>query len=306
MHLGNAWAALLGWLAVRARGGAMVLRVEDLDPDRCKPEYTDLLLTDLAWLGLDWDEGPDKGGPCGPYAQSQRSAIYQQALEQLSAQGLLYPCYCTRKELRQAASAPHTGESNLYPGFCRDLTAAEQRQRETERSPALRLRCPGGEVTALDLLHGQVCVDPALTAGDFALRRADGIFAYQLAVVVDDGEMAIDLVVRGDDLLESTPAQAALFNLLGYPVPDFLHVPLLVDESGVRLSKRHGSLELAALRESGARPEVIVGYLAWWAGLRETPAPVRPAELVAGFDPTRLPTREIAVPDDIAERLLGE
>ncbi|EGJ49546.1 tRNA glutamyl-Q(34) synthetase GluQRS [Desulfocurvibacter africanus] len=307
MHLGNAWAALLGWLAVRSQGGRMVLRIEDLDPERSRPEYMAGLLEDLAWLGLDWDEGPDKGGPYEPYVQSQRLALYDEALSRLAERGLVYPCYCTRKELRTAASAPHAGEeAPLYGGACRLLGAEERRKKERAgRSPAMRLRCPAESVSFTDLLHGRITVDPALTAGDFALRRSDGVHAYQLAVVVDDGAMDINLVVRGADLLSSTPAQVALFKLLGYAPPDFLHVPLLVDSMGVRLSKRHGSLEIRRLRMNGARPEAVLGYLAWKAGLMPELRSIKTYELLEPFNPARIPSRPLKVEDDAEYMILG-
>lgn len=307
MHLGNAWAALLGWLAVRAGGGAMVLRVEDLDPDRSRPEYAQGLMDDLAWLGLNWDEGPDKGGPFAPYVQSLRLDRYDQALRRLAGRGLVYPCYCTRKELRAAASAPHAGEGGpIYGGACRLLEEDERKAREAAgRAPAMRLRCPAGAVSFTDLLHGRITVDPSLVSGDFALRRSDGVHAYQLAVVVDDAAMGINLVVRGDDLLPSTPAQVALFKLIGHTPPDFLHVPLLVDRQGVRLSKRHGSLELARLREAGARPEAVVGYLAWKAGLLPELRPSAAGDLLSGFDPVSLPRKPVVVEDGLEQRLLA-
>ena len=285
----------------------MVLRIEDLDPQRSKPEYAEELLRDLAWLGLDWDEGPDKGGPHGPYVQSKRLERYDAALARLSEQGLLYPCYCTRKELRQAAQAPHAEDAApVYLGTCRDLSTVRRQERDTSgRKAALRLRCPPEPVRFTDLLHGEFCVDPAAESGDFALQRGDGVHAYQLAVVVDDAEMGINLVVRGDDLLDSTPAQAALFTLLGHPAPTFLHFPLLVDETGTRLSKRHGSLELAAIRERGVRPQAVVGWLAARAGLLPEPVPVAPPELCAAFDPIMLPRQTVTVSGDITQALLS-
>jgi len=307
MHLGNAWAALLGWLAVRSHGGAMVLRIEDLDPERSRPEYSARLLEDLAWLGLDWDEGPDRSGPHGPYVQSQRLALYDKALYDLSQRGLTYPCWCTRKELHALASAPHAADHGpVYHGACRLLDEAQRRERERSgRKPALRLRCPSQAVSFTDLLHGRLCADPSLSAGDFALRRSDGVHAYQLAVVVDDAAMGINLVVRGDDLLPSTPAQVALFRLLGAEPPRFLHVPLLVDAAGVRLSKRHGSLELARLREVGVRPQAVVGYLAWKAKLLPKPAAIRAPELLARFHLAGLPRGPVLVEDHLERELAG-
>lgn len=308
MHLGNAWAALLSWLAVRSHNGRMVLRIEDLDPERSRPGYAAGLLEDLAWLGLDWDEGPDKGGPYSPYTQSQRLALYDETLRDLAERGLVYPCYCTRKELRTAASAPHADEeAPIYGGTCRLLSAEERRQKEhAGRSPAMRLRCPAGVVSFTDLLRGRITVDPALAMGDFALRRSDGVHAYQLAVVVDDGAMGINLVVRGDDLLPSTPAQVALFQLLGYTPPDFLHVPLLVDRSGIRLSKRHGSLEIRRLRAKGARPEAVLGYLGWKAGLVSELRPAMARELLDSFNLAGIPITPVEVEDNVEHMILAQ
>ncbi|WP_029898743.1 tRNA glutamyl-Q(34) synthetase GluQRS [Desulfohalovibrio reitneri] len=306
LHLGNAYAFLLAWLASRSRRGNMLMRLEDLDPDRSKPEFERAALDDLAWLGLDWDEGPDKGGPYGPYRQSERLGLYQEAAERLAERGLVYPCYCTRKELRGAASAPHVGDAGpRYPGFCRDLTPDERAEREAGgRSPALRLYCPDGEVAFVDMLRGRLALDPQELGGDFPLRRSDGVWAYQLAVVVDDAAQNVTQVVRGDDLIDSTPRQILLYRMLGFQPPEYLHLPLLLDHEGERLAKRHQSLEIAALREAGARPEDVAGYLAWLAGQIERPEPRRPAELVEGFDAARLPSEPTRLPPDVAGRLV--
>ncbi|GAB7079736.1 tRNA glutamyl-Q(34) synthetase GluQRS [Megalodesulfovibrio paquesii] len=296
MHLGNAWAFLLAWLAARRRGGRVILRMEDIDTVRSRPEFADQLQRDLTWLGLDWDEGP--------HFQSQRLDRYHAALNSLAARGLIYPCYCTRKELRGLASAPHVGEAGpVYPGTCRGLSPAECAAREAEgRRPALRLHCPEQPVTFTDLQRGQIRIAPA-RLGDVALRRSDGVWAYQLAVVVDDLAMGVTQIVRGVDLLESTPWQVLLCQLLGGATPQYLHVPLLVDPAGERLAKRHGSLELAALREAGVRPEAITGWLGAQAGIMPAPEPCTPAELIGLFDPLRLPAGPVTTPANIAARL---
>lgn len=306
MHLGNAWAALLAWLACRSRGGSMVFRLEDLDPVRSRSEFADGLMRDLSWLGLTWDEGPDMGGPHGPYRQSERFHLYQAAAESLAARGLVYPCFCTRKELRSLASAPHAGEAGpVYPGTCSGLSPEECMTRETAgRRPALRLRCPDNSETFVDLARGELCLSPA-DLGDFALRRSDKVWAYQLAVVVDDAAMGITQVVRGDDLLDSTPRQTLLFRLLGAPVPEYLHVPLLLDEEGERLAKRHGSMTIEALRDAGVSPQAIVGWLAFAAGFLSSPAPCAPADLLPLFDPALLPRGPVVVPADLPQRLRG-
>lgn len=293
MHLGNAWSALLAWLAVRSRGGVMVLRLEDLDPDRCKRPLCDGVEEDLRWLGLDWDEGGSAGGEV--YYQSQRGAYYQAALERLEQMDLLYPCFCTRGQLH-APNAPHRSDGEvIYPGTCRNLTAGERAERAKTRRPALRIRVPDEEISFTDLLQGEFRENLARDCGDFILRRSDGVFAYQLAVVVDDALMGVNQVVRGSDLLTSTPRQIYLQQLLGYPTPEYCHVPLLCAPDGRRLSKREADLTLAALRAAGVRPEEIVGRLACCAGLIDRPEPIQPRELIPLFDLNQLPRADIPV-----------
>lgn len=282
MHLGNAFSALLAWLSVRSVGGRMILRLEDLDTDRCKPAYCDQIEEDYRWLGLDWDEGGSAGGDC--YYQSRRSHFYAEALQMLEEKGLIYPCFCTRGQLH-AASAPHRSDGTLlYAGTCRHLTAAQRLERAKVRKPALRIRVPEIRVTVEDGLQGTYSQLLSRDCGDFILRRSDGIFAYQLAVVVDDGLMGVNQVVRGEDLLSSTPRQLWLQQVLGYPAPAYCHVPLLYGEDGHRLSKRQKDMDLGALRQQGKRPEEVVGQLAFWAGLLDKPEPVRAAELIGAFD----------------------
>lgn len=291
MHLGNAWSALLAWLSARSQGGAMVLRLEDLDPDRCKRSLCDQVEADLRWLGLDWDEGGSQGGESS--YQSCRGARYQEALDRLEGMGLLYPCFCTRGQLH-AAGAPHRSDGDvIYPGTCRDLTAAEREARAKTRRPALRIRAPDREISFTDLLQGPVRENLARDCGDFILRRSDGVFAYQLAVVVDDALMGVSQVVRGSDLLGSTPRQIYLQHLLGYPTPAYCHVPLLCAPDGRRLSKREADLTLAALRASGVAPEEILGRLACLAGLIDRPEPIRARELIPLFDLDKLPRADI-------------
>lgn len=291
MHLGNAWSALLAWLSVRSRGGVMVLRLEDLDPDRCKRPLCDGVEADLRWLGLDWDEGGSAGGDA--YYQSQRGAYYQAALDRLRNMDLLYPCFCTRGQLH-APNAPHRSDGEvIYPGTCRDLTEREREERAKTRRPALRIRVPDREITFTDLLQGTYQENLARDCGDFILRRSDGVFAYQLAVVVDDGLMGINQVVRGSDLLTSTPRQIFLQRLLGYSTPEYCHVPLLCAPDGRRLSKREADLTLDSLRASGVRPEEIVGRLACCAGLMDRPEPISPRELIPLFDLSKLPREDI-------------
>lgn len=303
MHLGNAWTALLAWLSVRSQGGVMVLRMEDLDPDRSKPEFAAAILEDMAWLGLDWDEGPDKGGPYGPYAQSQRRESYQHRLETLEARGLLYPCYCTRSELRTMAQAPHQGEAEpVYAGTCLNLDAAGRALRQAQgRTPAMRLAVAPERIAFDDLVLGPQSQDMAGDCGDFALRRSDGVHAYQLAVVADDAAQHVTEVVRGADLLDSTARQIYLFRLLGWMEPRYAHVPLLVDPQGQRLSKRRQDVDLGELRRRGVSPRTVAGYLAWRAGLLDAPHPATPAGLVSGFSLGVLPPGPIVIDENWLE-----
>lgn len=299
LHLGNVWTALLAWLYTRQQGGQFILRIEDLDPERSRLEVAQQHIIELRWLGLDWDEGPDIGGAYTPYIQSDRTERYEAALEHLQSLGLIYPCYCTRAEIRAAASAPHGEErGNDYPGTCRNLTAAERQEREAQgRRPALRVHLPHTPtpIEFDDMVCGPQCDDIAAIGGDFVIRRADGVHAYQLAVVVDDGQMAISHVIRGADLLSSTARQIWLYRLLNYPVPSFGHVPLLIDSEGYRLSKRQASLSVAALRAQGFSPQQIIGSLAYRAGLIDRPCGVTPDDLLRTLDLTHLPHTNISI-----------
>ncbi len=299
IHLGNVWTALLAWLDARQRGAAFVLRMEDLDPDRSRPHYAAQLLHDLRWLGLDWDEGPDIGGPSAPYRQDERRGLYAEALATLKREGLVYACFCTRAEVRAAASAPHgIAQREQCVNRCWSLSQREQAERIAQgRRPCLRIRMPH---TATSIHFDDLCRGPhseqvSLAAGDFVLRRADGVHAYQLAVVVDDGLMGITHVVRGADLLDSTARQIWLHHVLGFRPPHFAHVPLLIDNVGQRLSKRHASLAVAALRAAGIGAPTIIGWLAHWAGLLSAPQAVRPTELVGLLDLERLPKHDIVI-----------
>ncbi|HHM05776.1 MAG TPA: tRNA glutamyl-Q(34) synthetase GluQRS [Gammaproteobacteria bacterium] len=264
LHPGNLRTALLAWLQARLAGGRFVLRMEDLDRPRTRPGCADLILEQLAWLGLEWDEGPDNGGPVGPYVQSARDEIYEAALSRLHEQGLLFACYCSRKDIAQAAGAPH-GRPGIYPGTCRNGSpAAEPGGRPP---PSWRYRVGVGKASVWDELAGWVQQDMRTEMGDFVLRRSDRLFAYQLAVVVDDALMGITDVLRGADLLDSTPRQRVLYEALGWPVPRFWHVPLLRDREGNRMAKRDGSVSLSRLREQGQSPADVVGDLAAGLGL---------------------------------------
>lgn len=293
MHLGNVFCALLAWLSVRSQGGRMVLRIEDLDPVRCWTEYAAQLEDDLRWLGLAWDEGGMQGGPA--YFQSCRTEVYAAAFDRLYAQGLVYPCFCTRTELH-AASAPHLSDGRAcYPGTCRNLSADEIAGRRLSRAPAWRIRVPNEEIGFHDRLQGFYAENLSNTTGDFILRRSDGIYAYQLAVVIDDGAQGITEVLRGRDLLDSTPRQLYLYRLLGLKPPVFSHIPLLLSPDGRRLSKRDRDLDLGMLRTQYRSPEPLLGYLASLAGLLDRPFPVSANDLVPLFSLNLLPRSDIVL-----------
>lgn len=291
MHLGNLMAALLAWLDVRSCGGRMVLRIEDLDPERCTTQRAAQLMDDLEWLGLDWDEG----GLMPEYMQSCRSELYAAAFETLTDRGLTYPCYCTRAE-RLAACAPHREDGTVvYSGRCAALTAEEREAMEAMgRRPAFRVRVPDELWTIHDGHMGVYTENLRRDCGDFILRRSDGVWAYQLAVVVDDALMGINHVVRGSDLLSSSPRQAWLHTMLGYEPPRFTHLPLLTDASGRRLSKRDADLDLSVLRERYT-PGELTGHLAVSAGLLEEYRPVTPRELVGLFSWEKVPAHDLVV-----------
>lgn len=306
MHLGNAFAALLAWLHVRSQGGCCVLRMEDLDPDRCQTDFTQQVLADLHWLGLDWDEGPDVGGPHGPYLQSERGQLYQGALVRLAALGLAYPCHCSRQDIRRAAGAPHQGEEGpRYPGTCRPGPgAAPAAPAAHHQQPAWRFRAEPGRVAFTDAVQGLVEQDVAANVGDFVIWRREDVAAYQLAVVVDDAAMGITHVLRGADLVDSTPRQLLLYASLGCLPPQFAHVPLLLGPDGQRLAKRHGPVSLAELRGRGVAPQAIVGRLAQLAGLIPKSEPLAPAELIGHFSVTALRRSSITVSSEQLQELI--
>ena len=273
MHLGNVFAALIAWASVRSRGGEMVLRMEDLDTQRTSLEYASQLRADLAWLGLDYDrETPP---------QSQRSEVYDRYFERLKELGLLYPCYCTRSQLH-SVNAPHLSDGTyVYPGTCRDLS--EEMRAAMNRPPAWRVRVPDRQWEFCDLVQGEYRLNLATDCGDMVVRRADGVYVYQLAVTVDDGEAGVTEVVRGMDLLSSAPRQMYLQELFGFPHPAYGHVPMLLAPDGRRLSKRDRDLDLGQLQKWVSAQEVI-GTLAYSAGLIEQNTAISAKELAAEFD----------------------
>lgn len=277
LHLGNLRTAMVAWLFARSAGSRFLLRIEDLDPVTSTPEHEDRQLADLAALGLDWD--------LPVMRQSERRAAHEAALSALADLGLTFPCFCSRREIREAASAPHA-EPGRYPGTCRDLTEAAVAERSAAGRPAaLRLRASGEEVTILDRVHGVVTG----RTDDIVLRRNDGVPAYHVAVVVDDAEQGVEEVVRGDDLLSSTPSQAHLVDLLGLPRPTWAHVPLVLGADGERLAKRHGAVTLADLAAEGVTAGGVRGRLAVSLGLAEPGEQPSMDDLLERFEPDRLP-----------------
>ena len=272
MHLGNVFAALTAWLSVRSKGGEMVLRMEDLDTQRTSAEYAQILREDLRWLGLDYDrETPP---------QSARSAVYDTYFDKLAEMGLLYPCYCTRSQLH-SVNAPHLSDGTyVYPGTCRNLTEAQRSA--FRRAPAWRVRVPDRVWTVEDRVQGHYECNLAADCGDMVVRRADGVYVYQLAVTVDDGEAGVTEVARGTDLLSSAPRQMYLQELLGFPHPAYAHVPMLLAPDGRRLSKRDKDLDLGQLR-ARVTPERLIGTLAFSTGLIERNEPVSARELAGEF-----------------------
>ena len=263
----------MAWLVAKQAGGTIVLRIEDLDPDRSKAKYTDGIMRDLESLGLLWDVKSEH--------QSKRSEAYEQALDTLKSVSNVYPCFCSRADLH-SAGAPHAGERLIYSGKCRDLSADEASRLKSEgRSASLRLEMPDSILGFNDAFQGRLDMNLAKECGDIIIRRTDGVFAYQLAVVVDDAANGITSVVRGVDLLDSTPQQIHLFNLLQKDVPEYAHVPLFVDKTGRRLSKRNSDAGIDALTSRFSSPSGIIGHIAYLAGLTEADEPTTPSELLA-------------------------
>ena len=269
MHLGNVFAALIAWLSVRSRDGEMVLRMEDLDTLRTSEEFAEVLRSDLAWLGLDYDR---ETAP-----QSKRSDVYDRYFDRLREMGLLYPCYCTRSQLH-GVNAPHLSDGTyVYPGTCRNLLSPPP-----GRKPAWRVIVPDRVWTVEDHVQGHYELNLATECGDMVVRRADGVYVYQLAVTVDDGEAGVTEVVRGMDLLSSAPRQMYLQELFGFPHPEYGHVPMLLAPDGRRLSKRDKDLDLGELRRH-VTPEKLIGTLAFAGGLIDQNVPISAAELAHEF-----------------------
>jgi len=280
-HVGNARTYLIAWLAARRRGGHVVLRIEDIDSPRVKAGAVQSALDDLRWLGLDWDEGP--------IFQTERLSFYESALRVLQAQELVYPCTCSRSDVERAASAPHADqEGPAYPGTCAGRTVGSAASLE-DRSFAWRFRVKSEALEFMDGFRGPTQIRMRETGGDFVVWKYLGTPAYQLAVVVDDAAQQVTEVIRGDDLVPSTPRQLLLYEALGLRPPGFIHVPLVVGPDGRRLAKRHGDTRLVSLRQAGVRPEALVGLLAWSCGWIDEPAPISAPELVPRFRLETLP-----------------
>jgi glutamyl-tRNA synthetase len=308
LHLGSALAALAAWCSVRQQGGRFIVRVEDLDGPRVVEGASAQQLESLRWLGLDWDEGPHPAdpardvGPDAPYRQSERSGLYEAALARLASADRLFPCRRSRKDVQELASAPH-GASGLpaYPVRFRpgDLPADWFSDPAHLRDAALRFRVPAETVAFEDRVMGRIEADVRAETGDFVLKRRDGVYGYQLAVVVDDLAMGVTEVVRGADLLDSTARQIQLIRALGGAVPDYAHVPLLTNADGEKLSKRDDAPSLDALREAGLQPEQVIGWLARRLGQTESDAPLDAREVADRFRWERIGPRPISVPDDL-------
>ena len=298
LHLGHARSFLLAWWHARAGHGRVLLRIDDLDGPRCRPEFSAGILEDLEWLGLDWD---------GSVAhQSEHRDAYARSLSKLENSGRLYPCVCTRSEIRAAQSAPQEGVSEVrYPGTCRDrYGSAHEAERTSGRTAGLRLRVPTEPVRFDDGFAGPQEHDVAGATGDFLVARRDGTTAYQLAVVVDDAQGDVTHVLRGDDLLASAARQALLLDALDLARPAWVHVPLVCDEDDARLAKRSDALSLAALRGAGVDPRAVVGWIASTCGLGDVPR-TTPRELVDAFELARVPRERVRAPADIVQHLLA-
>ncbi len=301
LHLGNARSFLLAWLWARSLGGRVIMRVEDIDLPRCSRELRNQALSDLAWLGLDWDEGPHAGDAIGPYDQSTRFELYRRALDQLIVAGRAYPCVCSRKDIEEATRAPHGDEGAIYPGTCRGRFATFAEAATFAGSPpAMRFAFDDAPISFTDEIAGAVTVQPR-ELGDFVLWRKDGLPSYQLAVTCDDAAMGITQVLRGRDLIQSTARQLALYKALGLQPPlQWAHVPLLIDPSGRRLAKREGDLSIKALRERGVKPEKVIGLCALSAGLVQRAEEMSVRGLVAAFDLKRVARSDSTLPEPIA------
>lgn len=298
-HLGNARTFLVAWLSIRAQQGHLLLRIEDIDSPRIKPWAVDQAIEDLQWLGLDWDEGPDKPLGDRKYIQSERLSLYSHALEELKSKTRIYPCICSRTDVLEAASAPHEmSDGPVYGGTCRSRPVEEASRLDS--SFAWRFKSKNEVVSFEDGFRGQLSTNVGEALGDFVVYKNNDSPAYQLSVVVDDHEMNVTEVLRGDDLIQSTFRQNALYDFWGWASPRFVHVPLVVGTDGRRLAKRHGDTRLSYFRDRGVCPERIIGLLAHSLGWLEHPVECEPRELIEKFDLKRIPPEPFVVgPEEV-------
>jgi glutamyl-tRNA synthetase/nondiscriminating glutamyl-tRNA synthetase len=291
VHVGNARTALFNWLFARQQGGTMILRIEDTDLERSETRYETQLMDDIKWLGLDWDEGPDVGGPYPPYRQSDKLGVYRDHAERLVSDGKAYYCFCTQEELAlQKGAAENEGRTYSYPGTCRDIPLEVARARRADgESCAIRLKIPERPIRFHDIVRGHVEFSNEAVA-DPIILRSSGVPVYNYVVVVDDAEMMVTHVIRGDDHLSNTPKQVALYEALGWPVPEFAHLSTILGPDKQKLSKRHGAVSIAGFREMGVLPEALMNYMALlgWAPTGGTRELFTPAELVKEFDLKRV------------------
>lgn len=307
LHLGNIWAFFLCWLMARQAEGKVILRIDDIDRMRFRKEYLGAIMEDMLWLGFDWDAGPGHADEELCF-QSRRNERYREVVDFLASQGLVYHCFCSRSQLKMLASAPHDDQATPVakcqcPNLTRHEIAAKKMAGQTY---SLKLRTPEKPIIFDDLFYGRMVYEKDQYGGDFPLLRADGVFAYQLASTVDDADMGVNLVCRGCDLLMSTPRQIAILEYLKKSVPKYAHIPLLLDESGERLAKRHASLSVRELRARGARPQRIIGFLAWLAGMQPDCRDLSLQEAKDLFRPELLEPEDLALPQASRDILLGK
>ncbi len=314
MHLGNIFSFLLCWLSAKSQNGTVMLRIEDLDIHRAKPEYTLAMMKDLIWLGLFWDEGPGFGvttetslpknielpDTTPEYFQSARTAFYKKELLNLENLNLLYPCFCSRAELH-IANAPHASDGTyIYNRRCLHLSDTQRHEKKQTIPFSTRIKVPDITITTPDICQGEYTQQLSQECGDFILQRRDGMFAYQLCTPLDDGIQGVTEVVRGRDLLSSAARQTWLMQTLGYTPPTYCHVPLLLAPDGRRLSKRDKDLDLGVLRQSHKTPHVIIGQLGYLAGLIPNPTPLSAQDLIPFFDWEKISKKDIIIQEDIS------
>lgn len=297
-HIGNLFCFLLAWLSSKKQHGKVVLRIEDLDTQRASPELANETIEDLRWLGLTWDCGPGLAQSGGQYYQSKRSAIYEKYFGKLMEMGVVYPCYCSRTDVKNA-NAPHLSDGRtVYPGTCRSLSSEQRQRLSALRAPAWRMSVKDETISFVDRLQGHYAQNMLRECGDFPIRRADGVFCYQLAVVIDDALMGVTEVVRSRDLLSSTPQQIHLYQALELPVPQYVHIPTILDSNGKRLAKRDGSMSIRALKGKYTKDEIL-GRLAFLAGLQQNTSPQSLDNLLDIFSWDAVPKQDICLPADL-------